>query len=122
MNRFKYILVAIGAVAALATSAMVFNSFASAAPATEVAIPTTAAEHAAEATRYDQEALELDQKAQRHAKMARGYQARYSGGSKQGTMLLSLVEHCKRLAKIYAEAAVEARATAKSHRDMAKTA
>ena len=121
MNRLKFILVATAAVAALTTSAVVFNSLASAAPATETAMPTSAAEHAAEAAKYDQEALELDQKAKRHEEMAKGYQARYSGGSKQGPELLSLVEHCKRLAHIYAEAAAEARETAKSHRQMAQS-
>ena len=120
MNHFKFILVATAAVATLATGAMVFNSLASAAPAAEVAMPTTAAEHAAEAAKYDQEALELDEKAKRHEEMAKGYQARYSGGSKQADMLLSLVEHCKRLAHLYAEAAAEARAMAKSQRQMAQ--
>ena len=121
MNNLKIMLVALGAATVLAAGTLEFASIVAAAPATETAIPATAAEHAAEADKYEQEALELDQKAQRHEEMGKRYQARTSGGSKQETTLRSLVAHCKRLATIYAEAAAEARETAKSHREMAKT-
>jgi hypothetical protein len=44
MNRFKLVLVAMGAVAAYAACALELTSSASAAPATESALPTSAAE------------------------------------------------------------------------------
>jgi multidrug efflux pump subunit AcrB len=125
MSRFKVCLVAMGAVVALASSALTLISSVSAAPVaesdSEIALPASAAEHAAEAARYEQEALELEAKSQRHAEMAERYQGRSSGGSKQKNTLLSLAAHCKRLAKLYAEAAVEARETARSHRDMTES-
>jgi hypothetical protein len=119
MNLLKHAFVAIATVAAVSIGAMALDSVVSASPATEVSVPTTAAEHVAEAKKYDQEALELDQKAKQHEAMAKAYQVRASGGTKQAEALLSLSEHCKRLASHYADSAVEARATAKSHRDMA---
>ena len=121
MNKLKPSIAAIGALMALVAGGLVATSLPSVAADTEVAMPSTAAEHTAEAAKYEQEARDLDAKAARHIDLASGYQARASAGSKQGTSLNSLAEHCKRLAKAYSQAAVEARDMAKMHREMAKT-
>jgi hypothetical protein len=120
MNTFKHALGAIAAVVALASATTLIAPLDSAANETEMKMPTTAEEHTAEAAKYDREARDLDSKAEHHAKMAKHYQARYSGGSKQATTLLSLIQHCERLSKVYREAAAEARELSKSHLAMAQ--
>ncbi len=87
---------------------------------TPVAVPTTDAEHVAEAQAYEKEAAELTAKARRHASLAASYRARMSGGDKQTTSLRSLMKHCERLSKVYGEAAAEATEMARMHRDMAR--
>jgi hypothetical protein len=130
MNPFKHIILAAGTVAALATGAIALVPFASAQGAADtktpmamgdMPMPKTAADHNAEATKYDQEAASLDAKAEHHAKLAMAYRGR-GGGGKQGTTFQSLADHCERLAEAYRKAALEARATAQSHREMAKMA
>ena len=86
----------------------------------EMSMPATAAEHNAEAAKYDEEATSLDAKAEHHAKLAKAYRARGGAGSKQATAFGSMATHCDQLADAYRKAAVEARATAQSHREMAK--
>jgi hypothetical protein len=120
MNRLKLAFVALGTVAALTIGAIAPDTVVLAAPAAQVSVPATAAEHAAEAARYEQEAIQLEQKSQQHEAMAKAYQTRSSGGGKQAATLASLVEHCRRLGSLYADAAAEARATAKSHREMSE--
>jgi len=84
----------------------------------EMRMPASAAEHVAEAKRYEEEALSLEKKAAEHAQMARQYSARAGGGDKRSTALRSLAQHCERLAKFYGDAAKEARLTAEAHRRM----
>jgi hypothetical protein len=121
MNTFKHALGAMAAVMALASAATIMAPLESAAEETEMKMPSTAADHTAEAAKYDREARELDGKAEHHAEMAKHYQSRYSGGGKQATTLLSLTNHCERLSKVYREAAAEARELSKSHLAMAKS-
>lgn len=85
----------------------------------DTAVPTTPAEHAAEATKYEQEARDLQAKADRHADLGRGYKARASAGSKQSAALQSLASHCVDLEKAYRTAAKAAEEMAKSHRELA---
>ena len=84
-----------------------------------VAIPATPAEHSAEAARYDQEAKDLQAKADRHAALVAGYKARGGSGGKQATALRSLASHCEDLEKAYRKAADAASEMAKMHREMA---
>jgi len=121
MNTFKHALGAMATVIALASAATIIAPLESAAKETEMTMPSTAADHTAEAAKYDREAKELDGKAEHHAEMAKQYQSRYSGGSKQAPALLSLVNHCERLSKVYREAAAEARELSKSHLAMAQS-
>src|SRR5262245_24221180 len=102
MSSSRQILRATGVITVLATGALALTAFAAA------------------ATKYDNEATQLDTTADRHARMAELYEARASGGSKQGTAFLSLAQHCERLSKTYHQAAAAAHATAQVHRDMAK--
>ena len=120
MNALKSLVGAIAIVIVLASATAVITPFASAAMDPDMKMPATAEEHTAESVKYDREAMDLDDKAKHHAEMAKRYRARASGGSKQETALLSLAQHCERLAKVYREAAVEARELAKSHLAMAK--
>lgn len=121
MNMFKQALGAMAAVVALASAATVIAPLDSAAKETEMKMPSTAADHTAEAARYDREAGELEGKAEHHAEMAKMYRARASEGSKQATALRSLAQHCERLAKVYREAAAEARELSKAHLAMAQS-
>jgi hypothetical protein len=120
MNRMKHSIAAIVTVTALATGALVVTSLPSAAADAEMPIATTAAEHSAEAAKYEQEALELDAKAARHTELASQYAAHVSGGSKQADAQRSISKHCERLAKAYRAAATDAREMAKMHREMAQ--
>lgn len=81
--------------------------------------PATSDDHAGEAAVYEKEGAELEAKSQRHADLAKRYDARATGGSKQATALRSIAAHCRELARLYGAAAAEARAMAKSHREMA---
>jgi hypothetical protein len=121
MNTFNRILGAFLAAVVLASAVPVITTLASGAPEAELRMPASPADHGREAEKYEQEALELDAKAKRHAEMAKHYRARESAGSKHATALQSLIAHCERLTRIYAEAAAEAREMAKSHRAMAQT-
>lgn len=118
MTRIKHSVAALVTVAALVAGAFVATSVPSAAADADVSIATTAAEHAAEAARYDQEAADLDAKASRHTDLAAGYAGRTGAGSKQATANRSISRHCERLAKAYRAAATEAREMAKMHREM----
>ena len=80
----------------------------------------TAADHAAEVARLDQEAIDLEAKAAHHAEMASFYRTLASGGSKQQESYRSIAIHCKGLAEHYGKAATEARAMAQAHREYAK--
>lgn len=119
MNRMKLSIAAAITAAGLATGALVVTSLASAAADTEVAMPSTPAEHTAEAAKYEQEATDLDAKAAKHSRMAAQYKARGTGGSKQAAAAQSIANHCNLIAKAYSSAAAEARELAKMHREMA---
>lgn len=124
MHRVRHILLASALVVALLAGAVGLTPIGTAQGAAEtktadMPMPTTAAEHNAEAAKYDEEAASLDAKAERHAKLANAYRARGAGG-KQSTAFQSMAAHCDKLADAYRKAALEARATAQSHREMAK--
>lgn len=123
-HQVRKVLLAAGVVVALLASAGALLSINTAQGAAEtksaeMSMPATAAEHNAEAAKYDQEATSLDAKAEHHAKLAKAYRARGSGG-KQATAFGSMAKHCDQLADAYRKAALEARATAQAHREMAK--
>jgi hypothetical protein len=120
MKAFKPALAAVAAVVLLASAVAVVVPIASAAMDSQMKMPANAAEYTQEAAKYDQEAMDLDAKATNHAEMAKHYRARGSGGSKGEAALLSLAQHCERLAKAYSVAAAEARELATSNRAMAK--
>lgn len=122
MNRLKKTLAGLAVSACLAAAATSLTPIVLAAAEPEMHMPQTAAEHAAEAARYEQEARELEAKAEHHAQMAKRYRARYSAGTKGAEGIRSLIRHCERLAKSYREAASEARAMAQTHRHMSEPA
>ena len=136
MNRSKQIVLASGLVTVLASGALALTSLASAADTTapndttmssdmkmpgDMHMPQNAADYNAAAAKYDQEAAQLDSVAKRHAEMATLYRSRATPGSKQQIAYSTLANHCENLAESYRKAAAEARMTAQSHRDMAKT-
>ncbi len=86
----------------------------------EHAMPKSAADYNAEASKYDREAADLDAQVAKHAKMAAQHRRLGTGGSKRGTAAMSIANHCERLAESYRKAAIDARATAQSLRDMAR--
>lgn len=122
MNPLRHTMigVALAATTILAAGTMSLSSSVRAATEAEMTVPATPEDHAAEAAKYDQEALELEAKATHHEKMARAYRARAGGGTKGAEGIRSLVNHCERLARAYREAAREAREMAKTHREMAR--
>ena len=126
MTRFKHVIFASASVVALAAGLAACASFAPAEspkPAQTsqpMNMPMTAAEHAAEAARYDQEALDLEAKAKRHAEMAHRYHALATTGSKQYISYWTLANYCDRLTESESKAATEARATAQTHRELSK--
>jgi hypothetical protein len=87
----------------------------------DMKMPQSAADYTAAAAKYDQEAAQLDSVAKRHGEMAALYRSRAIPGSKQQTVYFTLANHCEKLAESYRKAAAEARMTAQSHRDLAKT-
>src|SRR5882757_4259222 len=130
MNRSKQIVLASSLVAVLVSGAVALTSVASAADMNtpsdtkmsgDMKMPQTAADYAAAAAKYDQEAAQLDSVAKRHAEMAALYRSRAIPGSKQQIAYSTLANHCENLAESYRKAAAEARMTAQSHREMAKT-
>lgn len=125
MHQVRQFLLVSGVVVALLAGAVALAPIGTAQGAAETRtadtpMPTTAAEHNAEAAKYDEEAASLDDKAERHAKLANAYRGRGGAGSKQSTAFQSMAAHCDKLADAYRKAALEARATAQSHREMAK--
>ena len=118
MKTTRIRMTALAALAALTTALAVAVSGPSGAAEQAASLPVSAEDHAAEATRYDQEAIDLDAKAKSHMELAAGYRARMSGGSKLGPTLQTLSKHCERLANAYQQAADEAREMAKAHRQM----
>ena len=126
MTHFKQILVTTAGAAIVATGLCAFTPSASAEAstakpmATPMHMPTTAAEHAAEAAKYDQEAADLQSKADHHTTMAGLYRGLAGGGGKQEVSYRSITNHCEHLAGFYLKAATEARAMAAMHRELAK--
>lgn len=121
MNRIKTGWLAFGTALVLAGGTMAGVSTSSIAADAEMAAPSTAEQHGAEAAKYEAEARDLEAKAERHKNLATSYRARASGGDKQSASLRSLEKHCKNLAKAYAAAAAEAREMAKMHREMSNS-
>lgn len=115
ITRLKHFIAAVAGAMALAAVACTLTPFSSAEAPTEMRMPTTAAEHTAEAAKYDREAVELEAQAERHAKMAAHYRARISEGSKQAATLTIFANHYQGLAEQYRQAARKARAMAQSH-------
>ena len=103
MTRFKHANFASASVVALGAELVACASFAPAEspkPAQTsqpMNMPMTAAEHAAEAAKYDQEALVLEAKAERPAEMAHRYHALATTGSKQYISYWTLANYCDRL-------------------------
>ena len=120
MSSMKGRIAALATVAILATGVGVLAPLPAVATDAEVTVPETAAEHTAEAARFEKESLELEAKAAEHTKRAARYKARMKGmSSKQSRAQHGMYKHCERLAKAYRNAAEEARELAKMHRDMA---
>ena len=76
----------------------------------------TATDHEAIARSYEEEAVQLERKAQAHEAMAKVY--RSGGGTPKGHAP-SMVSHCEKLVAQYRGAAQEARALAAEHRAVA---
>lgn len=120
MNRIRTSMSALATVAVLATGALAVAPLPAAAADTEMTMPSTPAEHTAEAAKYEKEGLDLEAKATRHADLSARYKARMIGmSSKQSKAQHGMYKHCDRLAKAYRKAAEEAREMAKMHREMA---
>ncbi len=120
MSGIRTSFAALATVAVLATGAVLVTPLSAPAADTEVAMPSTPAEHTAEAEKYEQESLDLDAKATRHADLSARYKARMIGmSSKQSNAQHGMYKHCERLAKAYRQAAGEAREMARMHREMA---
>jgi hypothetical protein len=120
MRRLKSIVPVLAAVALLATGLAASISLPAVAADAAVTLPTTPAEHGAEAARYEKESLELEAKATEHTERAARYKARMIGMSrKQSSAYHGIYKHCERLAKAYRNAAAEAREMAAMHRTMA---
>lgn len=120
MNRIRSSMSVLAMVAVLATGTFAVTSVPAAAADTDMTIPSTSAEHTAEAAKYEKESLDLDAKAARHAELAARYRARMIGmSSKQSRAQHGMYKHCERLAKAYRKAAEEAREMVKMHREMA---
>lgn len=120
MNRIRSGMSVLAMVAVLATGTFAVTSVPAAAADTDMTIPSTSAEHTAEAAKYEKESLDLDAKAARHAELAARYRARMIGmSSKQSRAQHGMYKHCERLAKAYRKAAEEAREMVKMHREMA---
>ena len=120
MKRMKLSIAALGTAVTLIAGPLLVASLPSVAAEAGISVPTTGAEHVAEAVKYEKEASELDAKAKLHSDLAAQYMARSKRGGQQGAALRSLGNHCGRLAKDYRATAAEAREMAKSHREMAE--
>lgn len=122
MNKKIWCLGAIsGAAVALALSvggyAIAAGESQSAPMAQQIQNAKTRADHEALAATYQQEAMELQQKADKHKEMAVAYSKIGFLEEKHG-----LVTHCNQLAKKYAEAAKEASEMAALERSLADKA
>lgn len=85
--------------------------------AAQVEAARTPADHEAIARAYDEEAANLERKAEAHEGMAKIYRA---GGAPKAHSP-SMISHCERLVTQYRGAAKEARALASEHRVAAGT-
>ena len=85
----------------------------SAVSAARIEAASTPADHEAIARSYEEEAVQLERKAQAHEAMAKVY--RSGGGTPKGHAP-SMVSHCEKLVAQYRGAAQEARALAAEHR------
>lgn len=123
MNRLTHSIAGLMTAAVLTTGAVVVMPLPTALADTaeaETTIPTTPAQHAAAAAKFEQEANELDAMADKHARTAAAYKARMTGMSgKQANTQHGFYEHCESLVKSYRAAAAQARDMAKMHREMA---
>jgi hypothetical protein len=106
--------------AAIAISFWVFGSEpAGAVDATvDQTVATTPAEHRTMADLYEKEALDLDQKSEKHKRMSQLH-GRLANHPKNGSAHRSMARHCKNLAETFARAAREAHEMAKLHRGLA---
>ena len=84
--------------------------------AAQIEAAHTPADHEAIARSYEEEAVQLERKAQAHEAMAKVY--RSGGGAPKGHAP-SMVSHCDKLVAQYRGAAQEARALAAEHRAVA---
>lgn len=120
MNRLKSSIAALATVCLLSTGLVLVAPSLGTAAQSEIALPETPTEHAAEAARYEKESLDLEAKAVGHTERAARHKARMKGMSgKQSNAQHGLYKHCERLAKAYRNAAAEAGEMAKMHREMA---
>jgi hypothetical protein len=78
----------------------------------------TTVDHATEAAKYEQQAAQLEAKADHHAKMAADYRAQIVAGTKQAITFYTMANHCDERAERYRKAALKARHLAESERVM----
>lgn len=102
------------------TGVLVTASLPSTAADVELSSAATAAEHVAEAAKFENQAITLEAEAREYAGRAARAAARAGGGSKQSTSNRSISKRWDRLAKACRAEATEAREKAKSHREMAQ--
>ena len=81
----------------------------------------TPADHEAIAKLYEEEAAKARAKAEEHRKMGARYTHYESGNPKTQLAHFDMPKHCANLTKSYEQAAKEAEAMAKAHREAAKT-
>lgn len=112
----------INSLAAVAAALVLFTSVPLVAvadvTAAQIAAAKTPADHEAIAQSYDADAAAAAA-ASEHEAMARAYR---SAGSPKSTAPNAMEKHCKRLVKIYTDAAADYRALAAEHRIMAQEA
>jgi len=114
MNRIRTKLItgAVSTIAAVVLANASITVAAYAAAETEVSMPASAADYAAEAAKSEQEAKDLDAKAEKSLQLSRLYQVR-SAGANNSAVLQGFARQYERMASMYRDAA-------KAARDMSK--
>lgn len=115
MNTFSRMLA--GGIAALALIGVAGAAPGDPVTQAQIEAARTPEQHEAIARAYDEEAASVEQRAERHAKMAQTYRGAYGKGGRA-----SMASHCERLEKDFRNAAGAYRELAKEHRQMAAQA
>lgn len=115
MNAFSRMLA--GGIAALAMIGAASATPAEPVTQQQIEAARTPEQHEAIARAYEEEAASVEQRAERHAKMAQTYRQAYGKSGRA-----SMASHCERLEKDFRNAAGAYRELAEEHRQMAAQA